>query len=103
MSIGVPEKIHLAADARNVQERLDMSNADKKTLITRILIARSIRLNCITFAMRHIHAIARHISGCFFLLFFYHLTVVGTLKKRLSETFSLTFIQRIFCWRSFVD
>ena len=69
VSIGVPEKIHLAANAMKVQEHLDMSIPDKKTLITRILIARSIRLNCITFALRHTQAIARHISGCFFSYF----------------------------------
>ena len=69
MSIGVPEKMYLAADAMNAQERLDMSNAYKKTLVTRILIARSIRLNCIKFVVRHIQAIG-HISGCSSTLFF---------------------------------
>ena len=78
MSIGVPEKIHLAANAMKVQEHLDMSNTDKKTLITRILIARSIRLNCIKFAMRHIQAIAiGTFLAVFSLLFFYHLNGVG--------------------------
>ena len=86
ISIEVPERIHLAANAMKVQEHLDMSNADKKALITRILIARSIHLNCIKFVVRHIQAIGYN-SGCSSILFFYHLNVVGTLKKRLSETF----------------
>ena len=69
LNIGVPEKIHLAANAMKVQEHIDMSNADKKTLITRILIARGIRSNCIKFVVSHIRAIG-YISGRSSILFF---------------------------------
>ena len=94
LSIGVPEKIHLAAHAMKVQEHPDMSNADKKSLITSILIARRIRLNCIKFVVRHIQAIG-YISGCSSIFF-----IIKTLLERLRNVsvrdVSLTFPHHIF-------